>query len=195
MAHNITRCLRRWLLLVSSSAVLVLALPTSLALAEAADSGSAGSSAGAPCVGEWEITLSPGLGLDPSSGIYTSGGQTGHLVCDGTIDGVPITGPGTYGEAGRYGVADSDDCLGADGDTVGRADLTLPTTRGPLHLHERPARGTFGPLQGGGLVGGTFAGPRFHGTYTALPLVGDCVTAPITRVRISVRGWISDVTG
>ena len=48
------------------------------------------------------ITLTPGLSIVPSSGTFTSGGETGTVSCDGPVRGIVPTGPGTLGVEGRY---------------------------------------------------------------------------------------------
>lgn len=151
----------------------------------------AAADAGTTCTGSYDITLAPGLSVTANSGTFSTGGQPGTLSCDGPINGVAVTGPGTWGEAGRYGVAKPYACADASGDFVQRTDLSLPTAAGPVHLVIDPTAGTFGPLQGGGVLGGRFDSPRMHGTFTVLPLIGDCVSAPITRMHVQVKASIS----
>src|SRR4051794_23774214 len=54
------------------------------------------------------ITLGPGLSVVPSTGTFSSGGETGTVTCDGPVRGIVPTGPGTLGVEGRYGTKDPD---------------------------------------------------------------------------------------
>jgi hypothetical protein len=89
---RVLRC-TRWI--VGGVALLVPAamVATSPALARAADRGT-------PCVAEWDITISPGVGIGPSHGTYGTSGENGSVVCRGTVDGAAVTGPGTWGVSG-----------------------------------------------------------------------------------------------
>src|SRR5581483_3829717 len=62
------------------------------------------------------IALAPGLSVVPSSGTFTSGGETGTVSCDGPVRGIVPTGPGTLGVEGRYGTRDPDTCFGGEGE-------------------------------------------------------------------------------
>ncbi|MGQ0465594.1 MAG: hypothetical protein ACT4QG_09775 [Sporichthyaceae bacterium] len=154
--------------------------PSALAAADPADT---------HCTAEFEVTLSPGFSATPSSGTFASDGESGTMTCDGPIDGARVTGPGTRGEAGRYGVGSPSSCLQPLGEAEWTIQATLPTEQGKRNLR-LPVSGTYGPLQGGGPLGGTFASDRAYGTFTITPVEGDCVTAPITRVRLTCDEWI-----
>src|SRR5947199_8774902 len=72
--------------------------------------------AGTPCRFEVDASLSPGLSRTPSSGTFTSGGETGTVTCDGAVNGEQPTGAGTMGTDGRYGLAGGgDSCRSAPG--------------------------------------------------------------------------------
>lgn len=147
---------------------------------------------GASCKAEYDITISPGLSVSASSGTFTTGGQTGSFVCDGTVDGKEITGPGTFGDVGRYGIARKYSCLDAEGDAELTATMVLPTADGPVKVVDNATRAKFGPLQGGGVIGGTFEGPRIRGSFTVDLIDGNCVTAPVTKVHISLQAILVD---
>src|SRR5437879_9886367 len=90
------------------------------------------------------IALVPGLSVVPSSGTFSSGGETGTVSCDGPVRGIVPTGPGTLGVEGRYGTKDPDTCFGGEGE--GRFSFTFPTRhwRGEalqrLHVLLQPGR-------------------------------------------------------
>jgi len=143
--------------------------------------------AGTPCTGEVVLTLSPGLSNWGSTGTWTSNGQTGTISCTGKANGYDVAGRGTFGGHGRYGTKDPDTCRGGEAD--GPQFLSIPTSGGTQDITNEHFA-TYGPLQGGGVVGGEFTGPRFSGTFEARPIEGDCVSAPLTKVRFSVRGTL-----
>src|SRR5262245_6165628 len=80
------------------------------------------------CTFSTTVTLAPGLSVAPSSGTFTSGGETGTVSCDGPVRGIVPTGPGTLGVVGRYGTKDPSTCFGGQGE--GRFSFTFPTATG-----------------------------------------------------------------
>jgi hypothetical protein len=128
------------------------------------------------CVGELVMNIAPGIGLQSATGALTSDGETGSLHCDGVAEA------GTWGEVGRLTVPTS--CANPAGEAVLTWSATLPTGGGGRHLVDRDAHYTFGPLRGGGLIGGEAEGAVHRGTFTVLPMAGDCVSAPITKVLV-----------
>jgi hypothetical protein len=42
-----------------------------------------------------------------------------------------------------------------------------------------------------GFVSGEFSGDGVRGTFKVTPLEGDCVTSPITRVRVNAEFWFA----
>jgi hypothetical protein len=136
-----------------------------------------------PCTLEQDLAISPGLGLAPTSGTYRADSPA---RCTGSIGGHTITGVGTWHEEGHYGIAKPIGCADTEGDFDQQDLLTLPTDGGPVRI-VTPLHGTFGPLREGGLLGGSFSGPNAHGTFTALPARGDCVTAPVTQASITAH--------
>jgi hypothetical protein len=139
------------------------------------------------CLAVFDLTFSPGVSMIPSSGTATSHGETGTNTCDGPINGQPVTGIGTRGEDLTYGLRDSGTCSGGQADV--KFSFTMPTASG----FERVAStflATFGPLRNGGVFGGTFTGPRMYGKFSVTPIEGDCVTAPVTKVRLHCDEWV-----
>jgi hypothetical protein len=143
---------------------------------------------GAPCTAEVDLSLAPGLSNSPSSGTWTTNGETGTISCTGTLNGNKITGPGTIGGEGRYGTRDPDTC-GGGGEAEGPHFISIPTSSGTEHIRNDHVA-TYGPLEGDGVVGGEFHGPRFSGTFEARPVDGDCVSAPITKVHFIIKGTL-----
>lgn len=130
------------------------------------------------CTATFDITLSPGIGSDPSSGVFHSDGESGTMSCDGG-------GEGTAGVDGRYGTKDGDSCsTGGEGVVVQSFTLDQDNIKNSATFE-------FGGLKGG-LVNGTFDGDRFSGTFTFTPTKGDCVSGPITEGTVELDG---DMTG
>jgi hypothetical protein len=129
--------------------------------------------ASAFCSFEVPVTLSPGLSaMTPTSGTFTTGGQTGKLMCHGDAYGKAITGPGTIGYDGKL---DSQTCSSGTG--TGTAKLVLPTTEGPM---EFSYDFTF---QRAALLG-SFMSDYYSGGFGFMPTKGDCFTAPVTAAMV-----------
>lgn len=152
--------------------------------------GSASGEEGTPCSAVFDISVSPGLSEDPSSGTFTSGGETGSMECRGEVNGKQAIGPGTWGVEGAYGTADPDDCT-SGGEGEAEQSFTVPTTKGNEHITNM-ATFTYGALEASGLVSGEFESPRFSGTFEVIPTEGDCVTEPITRAHVELRGMLKN---
>src|SRR4051812_8009052 len=129
---------------------------------------------GAPCSAEVDLSVAPGLSNSPSSGTWTTNGETGSITCTGRLGGYEITGPGTIGGEGRYGSRDPATCRG--GEAEGPHFISIPTSGGIQHIRNDHVA-TYGPLKGDGPYGGEFRGTRFSGTFQARPVKGDCVSA------------------
>ena len=137
------------------------------------------------CVAEVVLELNPGLSNEPNSGTFTSNGETGQVECDGPVNGKETTGKGTWGVAGDLGTKDPDSCTsGGEGDADQSA--THPTADGSEKFANQ-ATFTYGALQGGGTFGGEFTGDRADGTFEVVPEEGDCVSKPITKVRVTLK--------
>lgn len=161
-----------------------------VALALVSGGGAAAESRPTACTFSGEFTLVPGLSLTPSSGEFTSGGQTGEIACDGPVEGNLPAGTGNFGADGRYGTDGPDDCQ-SPGEGDGVQSFTIPLAHGSLHMTNRFTF-TDGILAAGGLISGRFEGERFSGTFEITPTEGDCVTAPVTRVWLKGKGTFHD---
>jgi hypothetical protein len=147
-----------------------------------ATSAQAGGETSALCAPSIPLTITPGFSPTPSSGSLTSHGETGSLVCTGTIGGQLVTGPGTVGLDETYAGAD---CLGHVG--TGTATLTLPTTGGVLHMSgaatsHRTALALVAEVR--------FPGATFNGVGAALPTQGTCFLTPLRKAVISLTGTL-----
>ncbi|HET9773187.1 MAG TPA: hypothetical protein VFS16_20005 [Acidimicrobiia bacterium] len=135
-----------------------------------------------------EVVLSPGFSMTPTSGTFTTNGQNGSIECDGLVAGHQPIGSGSIGTEGRYGTDGADTCTsGTEG--TGFDTLTIPTAEGPRTLIAA-YRFTAGepPKKGDGVIAGRFGGDRFTGTFEAMPLKGDCLTSPVTALRVVGEG-------
>ena len=131
------------------------------------------------------ITLQPGFSLVPSTGTFSSGGETGTVTCDGPVRGIVPTGPGTLGVEGRYGTRDPDTCFGGEGE--GRFSFTFPTAIGP-GKRSNVFTFTFSLI---GLSGSGFSGDGFGGGFDEVqPEEGDCVVHPVTKIVVKGHGTI-----
>lgn len=138
---------------------------------------------GTRCTFEFEVTLSPGLSMSPSSGTHRG---TGPLTCDGLVNGKQPTGTGTLTDDGRYGTKDPDTCSGGEGDGVDT--MKIPTQDG---IETVISEFTFTyprPSTKGGVAGGEFKGTHFTGSFEFTPMEGDCISAPVTKVRVFGEG-------
>jgi hypothetical protein len=132
----------------------------------------AGNSAAA-CVFEFVMDVAPGVSMTPTDFTYTTGGETGKIVCVGTVHGHPVTGPGTIGDQGTgYGSC-------SRGAVTGVYTMTIPTDAGPQRLRVPYTELKFvGPL-------GVRTMPEFAGSFTFVPTRGDGVATPITEVVLA----------
>jgi hypothetical protein len=145
---------------------------------------------GSPCAFEVDVSLSPGLSRDPSSGTFDSQGESGKLDCQGNVGGQPATGRGTFGADGRYGIdGDGDDCRSKEGQGDGTAHFTVPVEGGTQHVDD-PFTMTY-RLDGRSVVG-EITGQRFSGTFDVTQADGDCLWRPVTRIRIKGKGHLRD---
>jgi hypothetical protein len=128
-----------------------------------------------------EDIVDPGLSLEGGSGgFYTP--TPGNLTCTGTVGGrkADAKALGRYLEKGEYGTKDPDSCISGEGEGIFGA--TIPTERGTARISV-PFTFTFGevPLRGG-VVGGRFQGEGVTGFFDVIPLAGDCVFTPVTKI-------------
>jgi hypothetical protein len=137
------------------------------------------------CTFESTITLQPGLSVVPSTGTFSSGGETGTVSCDGPVRGIVPTGPGTLGVDGRYGTKDPDTCFAGEGD--GRFHFTFPTATGQ-GKRSNVFTFSFSPI---GLSRSGFTGDGFGGAFDEVrPEEGDCVVHPVTKILVKGHGTI-----
>ena len=147
--------------------------------------------AGTPCAFEVDISLSPGLSREPSSGTFDSNGESGKLDCQGDVDGQPASGQGRFGTEGRYGIdGDGDDCRSKTGQGDGTAHLTVPVEGGGSEHIDDPFTMTY-RVDGRSVVG-EITGQRFSGTFDVTQADGDCLWRPVTRIRIKGKGQLRD---
>lgn len=145
---------------------------------------------GTPCTFQVDVTLSPGLSRDPSSGTFDSKGESGKIDCQGDVGGQPASGPGTFGTEGRYGTdGDGDDCRSKEGRGDGTAHLTVPVKDGSEHVDDAF---TMTYRVDGRSVVGQITGRRFTGSFDVTQADGDCLWRPVTRIRIKGKGHLRD---
>jgi len=146
--------------------------------------------AGAPCAFEVDMSLSPGLSREPSSGTFDSKGESGQLECQGKVGGKPATGRGSFGADGRYGIdGDGDHCRSTEGHGDGTAHFTVPVEGGTQHVDD-PFTMTY-RVDGRSVVG-EITGRRFSGTFDVTQADGDCLWRPVTKIRIKGKGHLRD---
>ena len=150
--------------------------------------GQASGAGGTPCTFEYEAVMSPGLSSSPSSGTFTTNGETGTITCNGPVNGKQPTGPGTFGIDSRYGTKQGASCQ-SGGDVVGVLAFTVPTSSGPEHVTSR-FTATFGRVESG-VIFGRYEGERMSGTAEATPQEGDCVSKPMTKAHVKGKGTLS----
>jgi hypothetical protein len=145
---------------------------------------------GTPCTFEVDMTLSPGLSRTPSSGTFDSKGEKGTLDCQGDVGGKPVTGRGTFGAEGHYGLeGDGDSCRSKEGKGDGTAHITVPVEGGTEHVDD-PFTMTY-RLDGRSVVG-EITGRRFTATFDVTKADGDCLWRPVTSIRIKGQGRLRD---
>ncbi len=145
---------------------------------------------GTPCAFEVDVSLSPGLSREPSTGTFESNGESGKLDCQGNVGGQPATGRGTFGVEGRYGIdGDGDDCRSKQGQGDGTAHFTVPVEGGSQHVDD-PFTMTY--QVDGRRVVGEITGRRFSGTFDVTQAQGDCLWKPVTRIRIKGKGHLRE---
>lgn len=133
--------------------------------------------AGTSCTADYLVALAPGLGSEPASGTFHSGGETGTIDCQGRR--------GTLGGDGRYGTSGPVSCTsGGEGWGVLSFTLADGTVKDTFTMD-------FGGLSGG-FVSGRFEGERLSGTFTFTPTEGDCLHNPVTRGRVHIEGNLRD---
>lgn len=169
---------------VATAAVVVVAAATPAAAALGPDQGITA----AKCSHTSWFHHDPPLTMEPSSGEMQSA-EPGVLTCEGVIDGVRVSGPGTYTWKGTFGVGFPSDATGGGNCFTGSGSGTfkgkLPRVDGGwLHV-----RGEFN------FARGLHAGPEW-GVINGAPYTGvlrgdtpdvvgrQCSEHPITRSNL-----------
>ena len=168
---------KRILVLVGTALVSLGAMPL----------GQASGAAGTPCTFEYDEVISPGVSSSPTSGTFTSNGETGAITCNGPVNGRQPTGPGTFGVEGHYGNEGGVTCQ-SGGDVDGVIAFTIPTSTGGEQVTSH-FTGRVGGLQD--LFVARYEGDRMSGTSESVPRDGDCVSRPVTKVHTKGKGVLS----
>lgn len=143
-------------------------------------SGHVGADSGTTCVIEHLVSLEPGLSVQGSSGTFEDK-VLGTASCDGPVNGVTPTGPGTFHDKGRYGTKDPDSCLGG-GEGEGAYTMVFPTAAGDQTV-VLPFTLKYGdPSTKNGPVAIHTRGEGWIGEFGGTPKEGDCVSKPVTKV-------------
>jgi hypothetical protein len=134
---------------------------------------------GTHCTHELEFTVTPGLSMNPSTGTHTG---SGTITCDGLVNGKRQTGGGQITDDGPYGTEDPDTCMtGSEGG--GTDTLEIPTADGVVTIASKFTYVAKKPSTKGGVLTVEFEGTRYTGTTEVTPTEGDCVTAPVTKLK------------
>ena len=112
--------------------------------------------------------LSPGVTMTPTKGRWSTGPSS--FDCQGTVNGQPVTGPGTIVESGPF------DGSCSHGSGSGVLTITIPTAKGTVHL-DVPI--TFSWMGGAGVA----SAPGMTAVFEFMPTEGDCVSTPVTGYR------------
>jgi hypothetical protein len=166
-------------------------LPAQAAAAPTTPAPSASATA-TTCKADAELRLMPGIGLEDGTGSFYSR-PNGKVTCDGPVMGRRLTGPGVYTSAGRLGTEDPDSCVkGGEGWFALR--WIFPTDKGEV---EFASAGTFtyGAMKDKGPLTGTFKSDFVSGTFTLIPVKGDCVSGPVTVGRVLVEATMHKFRG
>lgn len=120
--------------------------------------------------------------LTPGSGTVTSGGQTGSVSCAGEIGGDRITSPGTGAIVYAYS---NGTCALHVG--LGTATWSIPTEAGVKAL-----TGTLSVWRIGLSVLAEVRFPHARAGLAGLvvPLEGDCVLTPLSKVAVTLAGTL-----
>jgi hypothetical protein len=136
------------------------------------------------CTYRWEVTVSPGLTVTPGSGTVSTGGATGTITCNGTVDGQTPTGSGSVTIDAVY---EESTCLGGKG--TGTYSFTLPTSSGSVTVTDN-FTWTYGLVPADLNLAGPFAwtGQRSSGTGLFVPTQGTCLLDPMTAAHGEGQG-------
>lgn len=135
-----------------------------------------------------KIQVSPGLSTTPGSGVFTSGGETGTVECQGMANGEQPTGPGTLGIQGSYGTGPGGGTCAQDSGS-GDFSATIPTTAGATEFVGTFVFAHSGPT---GAFSATLGSIRLTGTIELVPTDGYCVDSPARAAQVTGRGALSE---
>ncbi|MGQ0466383.1 MAG: hypothetical protein ACT4QG_13800 [Sporichthyaceae bacterium] len=125
------------------------------------------------------IVLDPGLAATKRTKNTYRSPAAGTITCDGPVLGKKPTGPGVFTRnVGSFVGSCTDGGKGSFNNT-----FEFPTAGGTLTLVVKGPF-TFGVLKGGA-VGGQARGDKADGTFSVVPSKGDCVTSPVTEVKVA----------
>ncbi len=161
-------CARIRTVLLGASAAALVALPAIPAGAQVSSS----SSASLACTISSTADVHPGVTTQVHHFGAVTHGFTGTAVCTGTVDGLPVTGPGTF-LANSHSVGS---CASTSG--VGNFVLEIPTAAGQQTVagHFASSGSIMSPVV---LLTGDLSG-----TSKVVSAVGNCFTTPLTQVTV-----------
>ena len=157
-----------------AAALVCAAAAVPAAVLPAASAGAA--ETGPACVGFDVLEVSPGLSAtEVTQGTVNHVGPLGEETCTGNAMGYTATGP--------IGIEHYITYTGTCSDLVlkGYALHHIPTADGVKTVRNEFTAGI-----------GYFVGDKFSGTYSVSELVGDCVSAPLTKFRADYAGYYND---
>src|SRR5437773_7289490 len=139
------------------------------------------------CTWTGQATFSPGLTFTPQRGTLQFQGESGSIDCIGTVRGAEVTGPGTLGLQGEYGLGPLSQAFGGGACHEGGARfvfaIKIPTKRGPVELSTTANAEHVGPI-------GQYQGPSFSGVLRFSPAQGDVVNSPATELDVNGQGLL-----
>jgi hypothetical protein len=142
----------------------------------------------ASCLINMSVHVTPGVSMVPTSGVETTGGETGSIACTGTFNGDMVTGAGTFGYHGTFtGIT----CLLDGLPLSGSYSFTVPTTAGPLHFTGTITDSRIAVVDRFEL---TQPGAHLTGIASVVPINGTCLLIPTTDVLITIVGSFSPTT-
>ena len=98
-----------------------------------------------------------------------------------------MTGPGTLGLQGEYGLGPLSQAFGGGACHEGGARfvfaITIPTKSGPVELSTTANAEHIGPI-------GQYQGSSFSGVLRFSPAKGDCVNSPATELVMNGQGLL-----
>ena len=98
-----------------------------------------------------------------------------------------MTGPGTLGLQGEYGLGPLSQAFGGGACHEGGARfvfaITIPTKNGQVELSTTADAEHVGPI-------GQYQGPSFSGVLRFSPAHGDCVNSPATELDVNGQGLL-----